>query len=547
MLTNMLERFGDPASHLSSYARKVLIIDDESILVSDTKKHRIVKYTLSDSDASMQLIVGSALNEEGRSEDGPGVDFLLSYPFDLAMGPKDEHGNFCVYCSELGFHRIIRIDFDLSGDHYTRTLTGGEQGFCNGELNEAKFCSPKGVAVDSCGNIFVADSGNHKIRKIDTCGRVSTLAGNDDAGFRDGYGADAKFHSPKGVCVNPFTGDILIADCENGAIRRVSEDGNVTTVMTGHQRGFSDEFRRPGGPIADVALTGNGDVLVAYSFGKVALRCLPKDGNADAVTYYPGSFPVVMDNNDEDFNATSVAVRPDGKIIFIGTDRGFYPGLLDLTMTVYQTDLFQVPMPPFVPVKAPMHNGQFERFYMDADFSDVCFICENDTKNPFLASKLVLAMGDGNEYWETLIRHGKKRKRNDDDADGGQIEDTRPAITIEKIPKNIFEKLLKWEYTGELFCTDKMLMAVMETARMLRMRALHSACLSRVYQTVSTENALTLLIEAHVHHLDEPKKFLMNWVKFAWNQVFKRRTIDEQLGGLPEELKVQLVMHRATY
>ena len=83
------------------------------------------------------------------------------------------------------------------------TLVGsGSGGYADGTGTQASFSAPAGVAVDGNGNVYVADSSNHRIRKITANGTVSTLAGSGSSGYADGNGTSARFSSPWGVAVD---------------------------------------------------------------------------------------------------------------------------------------------------------------------------------------------------------------------------------------------------------------------------------------------------------------------------------------------------------
>lgn len=102
-------------------------------------------------------------------------------------------------------------------------------GLVNGKAAAAVFQQPKGLAADKDGNIYVADSQNHAVRKIDKAGNVTTLAGNGVFGSADGKGAAASFHMPQDVAV-AADGTVYVADTLNHAIRKISPDGTVTTL-----------------------------------------------------------------------------------------------------------------------------------------------------------------------------------------------------------------------------------------------------------------------------------------------------------------------------
>src|SRR6185436_3909057 len=132
----------------------------------------------------------------------------------------------------------------------------------------ARFSSPQGVAVDSAGNIYVADRNNHTIRKITAAGVVTTLAGTGGvAGSADGTGAAARFNFPASVGVDA-AGNVYIADASNNTLRKVTPAGVVTTLAgTANTFGSEDgaganaRFNRPQGAAVDSV----GNIYVADS------------------------------------------------------------------------------------------------------------------------------------------------------------------------------------------------------------------------------------------------------------------------------------------
>ena len=103
-------------------------------------------------------------------------------------------------------------------------------GYDDGPATEARFNSPHGLALDAAGNLYVADNANHTIRKISPQGIVSTLAGSpDQPGSADGTGSAARFHLPKGVAVDP-AGNVYVADSGNHTVRKITPAGDVTTL-----------------------------------------------------------------------------------------------------------------------------------------------------------------------------------------------------------------------------------------------------------------------------------------------------------------------------
>eukprot|EP00242_Pyramimonas_sp_CCMP2087_P004962 CAMPEP_0198220164 /NCGR_PEP_ID=MMETSP1445-20131203/77877_1 /TAXON_ID=36898 /ORGANISM="Pyramimonas sp., Strain CCMP2087" /LENGTH=120 /DNA_ID=CAMNT_0043897841 /DNA_START=253 /DNA_END=611 /DNA_ORIENTATION=- len=103
------------------------------------------------------------------------------------------------------------------------------KGHQNGEGIVAQFLMPTGVAVDEDGNIIVADTDNHCIRRITPQGLVSTLAGTGEAGYLDGEGTVAQFNGPAGVAVDGG-GNVIVADAVNHRIRQITPEGQVSTL-----------------------------------------------------------------------------------------------------------------------------------------------------------------------------------------------------------------------------------------------------------------------------------------------------------------------------
>lgn len=129
--------------------------------------------------------------------------------------------------------RIYGAIYKISSDKTASLLAGkaGVQGFADGAGESARFSSIGGGAVDSAGNLYVADPENHRIRKITPAGLVSTVAGQGGApGYRDGPAAEAKFALPVDVKMDA-QGNLYVADRNNAVVRKISSSGMVTTVV----------------------------------------------------------------------------------------------------------------------------------------------------------------------------------------------------------------------------------------------------------------------------------------------------------------------------
>jgi DNA-binding beta-propeller fold protein YncE len=155
--------------------------------------------------------------------DGIGEEARFSSPFGLVA---DRSGN--VFVTELDNHTIRKVT--PIGEVITIAGRPGVPGFADGYGRDARFREPSGIAIDGNGNLFVADKGNHLIRKIAPDGKVSTYAGSATAwGSVDGSRQSARFWSPCGLLIDP-TGSLLVADETAHVIRRISPDGLVSTL-----------------------------------------------------------------------------------------------------------------------------------------------------------------------------------------------------------------------------------------------------------------------------------------------------------------------------
>lgn len=217
------------------------------------------------------------------SNDATGSAARFNQPTSVAT---DNAGN--VFVADSDNNRIRKI---TSAGVVTTFAGSGIIGSADGTGSAAQFKHPTGVAVDGLGNVYVADYGNHMIRKITAAGAVTTLAGTaGTAGSSDGTGTAALFDYPEGVAVDG-SGNVYVADSYNNTIRKITAAGVVTTLAgTAHSTGSNDGTGSVAhffGPYS-VAVDGSGSVYVA-DYGNHAIRKITSGGVVTTLAGLAGS------------------------------------------------------------------------------------------------------------------------------------------------------------------------------------------------------------------------------------------------------------------
>ncbi|MCI5157889.1 MAG: hypothetical protein D3906_05505, partial [Candidatus Electrothrix sp. AUS1_2] len=233
----------DLATNVSlCHPTKVAVDHAGNLFIVDTYNHRIRKV---DANGIITTVAGSGHKRYGDilGDNGPATEATLRYPEGVAV---DQEGN--IFIADTEYHRIRKVD--ANGIITTVAGTGSAVGTIgdNGLATEAALYSPRGVAVDQEGNIFIADTWNQRIRKVDTNGIITTVAGTGSAAGGGYYinddnrpATEAKLACPYDVAVDN-AGNLFIADTYLHRVRRVSADGIITTVAGGNGLGSLGDY-----------------------------------------------------------------------------------------------------------------------------------------------------------------------------------------------------------------------------------------------------------------------------------------------------------------
>jgi sugar lactone lactonase YvrE len=251
-----------PAGRISTFAQAErpsgVAVDGQGNVFLSTGDHRVLKVSAAGATSTV-----AGTGQAGFSGDGgPAISAALNGPAAVAV---DSAGD--VFVADSGNDRVRRI----APDGTIATVAGaGVRGFSGdgGAATAARLSRPGGLAVDAGGNIYIADTGNNRVRKVDVGGTITTLAGNGTAG-RSGDGGRAtaaSLRAPQGVAVGSGR-DVFIADTGNARVRRVSAAGTITTFAGGGRAGYLGDYVPAAlvtlvKPVA-VAAGGDGTLYVA--------------------------------------------------------------------------------------------------------------------------------------------------------------------------------------------------------------------------------------------------------------------------------------------
>jgi sugar lactone lactonase YvrE len=224
------------------------------------------------------------ISGDGTAGFAAGSTTRWNYPFGAT---SDMLGNIYVADTE---NQVIRV---IHADGTVAIVAGraGSAGSEDGAANVARFNTPRGIVAGFNGELYVADSGNHVIRRIDSTGKVSTFAGVAGLpGSANGFPSEARFNFPSGLAID-WSGTLYVTDTANHLIRYVTADGRVRTLagkarLAGNADGFADtaRFSFPWG----ITLLPSGELLVTDQ-GNQTVRSVSASGAVRTLYGSPGA------------------------------------------------------------------------------------------------------------------------------------------------------------------------------------------------------------------------------------------------------------------
>jgi hypothetical protein len=311
--TGSVARFNQPTG--------VTVGSGGDVYVADSGNNTIRKITPQGVVTTLAGTAGTA-----GSTDGTGATGLFNQPHSIAI---DSSGN--LYIADFG-NNMIRM---VTQSGVVTTLAGvaaaasaadtsgapANPGHADGTGASASFNQPAGIAIDSGGNLYVADSANDTIRKVTSAGVVTTFAGSPGAaGSTDGTGSAARFNSPRDLTVDS-SGNVFVADSENSSVRKITSAGVVTT-LAGSPGNFANFEGTGAAAIFDapsgITVDSSGNLYLSQEQGDVVSKGALATTSAPLITQQPASQTIA--------NGTTVVFHAAATGLPAPTYQWFYDG-----------------------------------------------------------------------------------------------------------------------------------------------------------------------------------------------------------------------------
>ncbi|GLC88054.1 cadherin-like beta sandwich domain-containing protein [Lysinibacillus piscis] len=298
---------GDGNSALNAELRSpsgVAVDADGNIYITDKYNNRIRKVG---TDGIISTVVGTGESDFGGDNSSADTAKIKS-PSGIMI---DNTGS--LYIADTGNHRIRKVTNGI-----ITTIAGAGYGTFSGDGGpavDAELNYPQTIAMDNIGNLYIADTNNNRIRKVDTNGIISTVAGSGSRGYSGdgGLAIDAQLNEPEGITVDS-SGNLYIADTDNYRIRKVMPSGRISTIAGTGNYGYSGDggsgtLAQLNGPVG-LALDNDANLYIAdkfnYAIRKQTSYIPSSDVSLNNITLSSGTLSPAFAANTTNYTASVV-------------------------------------------------------------------------------------------------------------------------------------------------------------------------------------------------------------------------------------------------
>lgn len=321
---------GGPATSASfSYTNGIALDSAGNVYIADYYNHAIRKVTAT--TGIITTVAGKCSPIDGPGyfgDDGLATSAYLNSPTGITV---DSVGN--LYIADYFNHAIRKV---TAATGIISTMVGPGFSGDGGLVASARLSSPNYVAFDGVGNLYISDSGNNRIRKVDiNTGIITTVAGNGTAGYSGdgGPATSASLYTPSGITIDSY-GNIYFADCSNNRIRKVNVDtGFITTVAGNGSRLYAGGLSGDGGPATSARLSSPRGVTIDSAGNLFVADCY--NDRIRKVSAATGIITTVTGNGN---NSTQSGFSGDGSPATSATVAGPMDIALDSAGNLYIAD-----------------------------------------------------------------------------------------------------------------------------------------------------------------------------------------------------------------